>query len=309
MYLEANEGPSNLNPPRDKKTIVILLLSFIVIALLIVIIVLVKFYATNCTEHVLRGKETVPMTKKQAFPSCKNEKVLINTNYIDQSNVFRELTLTEMRSIENYVYKNFKNNRSKLSRPIYDTIFIQNIELYLPNKEDVLNYLEKSGKQPERLARVTLIHYPFNITYYVVGSLPNPTYHKLAKFTDRENPLNEFATGMYRRGNVGKLNRFSKQIFIDMWLLMKDTYEEFEGYDTSEDLFEAGLNIDPFAETINRENEMYVRIYWMLDTNHRSSHTYEFSYITVLVNISNRNESEWDVIGVSFRNFSIKQSK
>ena len=205
-----------------------------------------------------------------------------------------------MSSIENYVYKNFKNNRSKLNRPIYDTIFIQNIKLYLPNKEDVLNYLEKSEKQPERLARVTLIHYPFNITYYVVGQLPNPTYHKLAKFNDRENPLNEFATGMYRRGNVGKLNRFSKQIFIDMWPLMKDTYEEFEGYDTPEDLFEAGLNIDPFAETVNKENEMYVRIYWMLDTNHRSSHTYEFSYITVLVNITNGNESAWDVIGVSW---------
>lgn len=295
--------------PRDKKTILISLLSFTVIALLIVIIILVKLSTTNCSEHKLRNKATATTTEKLAFPLCKNEKVIINTGYVDQTNPFRELTLTEMNSIENYIYKNFKNNRSKLSRPIYDTIFIQNIELYLPNKEDVLNYLEKSGKQPERLARVTLIHYPFNITYYVVGPLPNPIYHKLAKFTDRENPLNEFATGMYRRGNVGKLNRFSKQIFIDMWPLMKETYEEFEVYDTPEGLFEAGLTIDPFAETVNKENEIYVRIYWMLDVNHRSSHTYEFSHITVLVNITSRNESEWNVIRVSFRYFPIKQSK
>lgn len=251
----------------------------------------------------------MPKVEKLAQNSCKNDQIVIDPSFVDQLNVFRELTFVEMKNIERYVYRNFQIRRSNFYYSFYNSIFIQNIELYLPNKDDVLFYLDKSGKQPEREARVTIVHYPFNVTYYIIGPVGAPYYHKLAQFSDRENPLNEFATGMYRRGNVGKLNRFSKQIFIDMWPLMKDTYEEFEGYDTSEDLFEAGLNVDPFAETINRENEMYVRIYWMLDTNHRSSHTYEFSYITVLVNISNRNESEWDVIGVSLRNFSIKQSK
>ena len=222
---------------------------------------------------------------------------------MDASNVFRELTLAEMQTIEKYVYDNFGIDQSNIYNPIYDTIFIQNIELYLPNKEDVLEILDNSGKQPERQARVTVVHYPFNVTYYIISPVANPTYHKLAKFSDRENPLNEFATGMFKLNKVNKLEKFSKQIFIDMWPIMKDTYEEFEGYDTAEDLFNAGLMVMPFPETINRESETYSRIFWMLNSDHRAIHSVDFCHITVLANITSRNESKWEIIGVSISDF------
>ena len=241
----------------------------------------------------------MPKVEKLAQNSCKNDQIVIDPSFVDQLNVFRELTFVEMKNIERYVYRNFKIRRSNFYYSFYNSIFIQNIELYLPNKDDVLFYLDKSGKQPEREARVTIVHYPFNVTYYIIGPVGTPYYHKLAQFSDRENPLNEFATGMYRRGNIYRFNRFSKQISIDLWPLMKDTYEEFEGYVTPQDLFKAGLTAFLSTEPINRENEIYSRIFWSLGNSHHDSHMNQFSFITVLVNITSKIESKWSIIGVS----------
>lgn len=272
--------------------------------LLIVIVVLLKLPAIKCRQSVSQNGTVKTKTGENLLLApCKSNSIIINPSYVDASNVFRELTLAEMQTIEKYVDNNFAIDQSNLYNPIYDTIFIQNIELYLPNKEAVLAFLDNLGELPERQARVTVVHYPFNVTYYIIGPVANPTYHKLAKFSDRENPLNEFATGMFKLNKVRKLEKFSKQIFIDMWPIMKDTYEEFEGYDTAEDLFNAGLIVMPFPETINRESEIYSRIFWMLNNDHRATHSVDFCHITVLANITNRNESKWDIIGVSISDF------
>ena len=239
---------------------------------------------------------------------CKNDKITINPHIEDRSNIFRELTLSEMKNIEKYVDENFNLNRSSFYNPIHNTVSIQNIELYLPNKEGALNFLDKSGKQPERQARVTIVHYPFNVTYYIIGPLPNPTHHKLLKFNDRENPLSEFATGMYRLNRASKLEKFSKQTFIDILPLMKDTYEDFEEYATPEDLFKAGLKADIYANQMNRENELSMRISWIFPKNYSHYvHANKFSYISVFANISSINESEWDIFGVSINLFSTEE--
>ena len=141
----------------------------------------------------------------------------------ERPNIFRELTLSEMKNIEKYFDENFNLNRSSFYNPIHDTVSFQNMELYLINKEGALNFLDKSGEHPERQARVTTVHYLFNVTYYIIGSVPNLIYHKLLKYNDRENPLPEFATGMYRLNRASKLETFSNQTFIDMWPLKKDT--------------------------------------------------------------------------------------
>lgn len=236
---------------------------------------------------------------------CKNDQISIIPDFEDQLNIFRELTLAEMENIEMYVDDKFSFNRSNYNNPTYDTISIQNIELYLPNKEDALNFLEKSEKQPERQARVTIMHYPFNVTYYVIGPVENPTYHKILEFNDRENPLNEYATGMSRLTRATKMEEFSKQFFIDMWPLMKDTYEDFEEYTTPEDLFKAGLRAISYANAINKEKEMWTRTFWNFPKSDlHYSHANKFSFITVFVNVTSINESEWDIVQVSIKTFS-----
>ena len=283
---------------RDKKNIAILFLLFIVIALLIVIIVLLKPTTTKCVQHTSATDTSKPNEKSALM--CKNNKVTINPDIENQSNIFRELTLAEIKNIEKYIDENFGFNRSNFKNPIYNTISIQNVELYLPNKEDALSFLDKSGKQPERQARVTIVHYPFNVTYYLIGPLKNPNHHQLVKFSDRENPLNVFATGMYRLERACKLERFTTKVFTYMWPLMKDTFGDFEEYARPEDLFKAGLAPTCFAKTSNKENEMWGRIEWDFLKNSTSYiHVHKFSFISVFVNVTSKNESEWDIGGVS----------
>ena len=67
---------------------------FIVIALLIIIIVLLKPATKKCFEDASTNERSV------LFPMCKNDKISIIPDIEDQSNIFRELTLTEMKNIE-----------------------------------------------------------------------------------------------------------------------------------------------------------------------------------------------------------------
>lgn len=183
--------------------------------LFIVIVVLLKLPPTKCRQSVSRNETVKTKTGVNLLLApCKSNNVNINPSYVDASNVFRELTLAEMQTIEKYVYDNFGIDQSNIYNPIYDTIFIQNIELYLPNKEDVLEFLDNSGKQPEWQARVTVVHYPFNVTYYIISPVANPTYHKLAKFSDRENPLNEFATGMFKLNKSTNWKSFPNKFLL-----------------------------------------------------------------------------------------------
>ena len=298
MCLGLTDGKQKVSKTQDKKNIIILFLFFIVIALLIIIIVLLKPATKKCFEDASTNERSV------LFPMCKNDKISIIPDIEDQSNIFRELTLTEMKNIEMYVDEKFNFKRSNYNNPAYDTISIQNIELYLPNKEDALNFLDKSGKQPERQARVTIMHYPFNVTYYVIGPVENPTYHKILKFNDCDNPLNEYATGMSRLTRASKMEKFSKQFFIDMWSLMKDTYEDFEEYTTPEDLFKAGLTARSYANAINKDKEMWTRTFWNFPKNElHYIHAKKFSFITVFVNVTSINESEWDIVQVSIKTF------
>ena len=69
------------------------------------------------------------------------------------------------------------------------------------------------------------------------------------------------------------------------------------------DLLNAGLMVMHFPETINRESETYSRIFWMLNNDHCAIHSVDFCHITVLANITSRNESKWEIIGVSISDF------
>ena len=114
-----------------------------------ILIVLQLRPTTKCQYDISRNDTLMPKLEKLVQYSCKNDQIVINVTFVDQLNVFRKLTLAEMKNIERYVYHSFKIRRSNFYYPFYNSIFIQNIELYLPNKEDVLYYLGKSGKHPE----------------------------------------------------------------------------------------------------------------------------------------------------------------
>ena len=106
---------------------------------------------------------------KSPLQTCTNENIKINPHLNDDNDIFRELTMEELNNIEKYVDDHLGGARSKRVKSsrlnaVYDTVIIHHMEIYLPNKQEALNYLDNSGKQPEREALVTLTHYPFNVT-------------------------------------------------------------------------------------------------------------------------------------------------
>lgn len=53
---------------------------------------------------------------------------------------------------------------------------VYGIELHVPNKSDVINFLDRQGSKPAREARVIIVRPEVGrVEEYVVGPLPSPT--------------------------------------------------------------------------------------------------------------------------------------
>ncbi|KPP76162.1 primary amine oxidase, liver isozyme-like [Scleropages formosus] len=95
-----------------------------------------------------------------------------------RSLVFSDLTEHEYTQVRNYMWRqsNLKISHNKFAVPAENFIFL--IDLLLPNKSDVLQYLDAGGKEPPRQASVVVFYGTQGvIKEYVVGPLPEPTFH------------------------------------------------------------------------------------------------------------------------------------
>ncbi|KAM4688672.1 diamine oxidase [copper-containing] [Discoglossus pictus] len=97
-----------------------------------------------------------------------------------KASVFSDLSSAEMTSVQNFL---MEQEHFKLS-PIRQTFGKNSIfmmELNVPKKHHVINFLDKNGPKPQREARVVVFFgdqpHP-NVTEYVVGPLPYPYYYR-----------------------------------------------------------------------------------------------------------------------------------
>ncbi|XP_077475182.1 primary amine oxidase, liver isozyme-like isoform X3 [Stigmatopora argus] len=96
-----------------------------------------------------------------------------------RSCVFADLTLDEYLQVQQYMLNREELNIStrQLTKPSENFLFL--IDLSLPRKREVLSYLDGIGSKPVREATVVVFYGSRgHIKEYVVGPLPNPTYHK-----------------------------------------------------------------------------------------------------------------------------------
>ncbi|KAL4660474.1 primary amine oxidase, liver isozyme-like [Arapaima gigas] len=96
-----------------------------------------------------------------------------------RSLVFSDLTELEYEKVRDYMWKqaDLKISKDPFAAPAENFIFL--IDRLLPKKKDVLQYLDESGKEPQRQATVVVFYGSQGvIREYVVGPLPNPTFHK-----------------------------------------------------------------------------------------------------------------------------------
>ncbi|XP_015284168.1 PREDICTED: retina-specific copper amine oxidase-like, partial [Gekko japonicus] len=125
---------------------------------------------------------TVLLTRKEKATLCSVEpQASLKERHNNQSLVFAGLSAEEMVHVIRYL-------QSHLGLPLVDAFHanpsdncIYSMDLQLPSKDEVLNFLDHGGRWPTRQALVVVYfgnQSDPNITEYVVGPLPVPTYHQ-----------------------------------------------------------------------------------------------------------------------------------
>ncbi|XP_077170037.1 amine oxidase [copper-containing] 3-like isoform X5 [Paroedura picta] len=142
-------------------------------------ILLVLFMVTLATVFVLVA---VLLTRKEHTAPCGAEpQASLKGRHSSRSSVFAGLSAEEMLQVMKYL-------QSHLGVLLVDAYHaspsdncIYYVDLQLPRKEEVLHFLDHGGTRPTRQA-LAVVYFGSqqepNITEYVVGPLPAPTYHQ-----------------------------------------------------------------------------------------------------------------------------------
>ncbi|XP_053569231.1 amiloride-sensitive amine oxidase [copper-containing] [Bombina bombina] len=139
-----------------------------------------------------------------------------------KASVFSDLSPGEMKSVQNFLVEQ-ENLRLTSARKQFAKNSIFMIELYMPKKYHVINFLDKNGPKPPREAKVVIFFgdqpHP-NITEYIVGPLPYPYYYKTynyrgnktIKFEARPMTFKEY-DNIYRK--LGEILKDADHIFVE----------------------------------------------------------------------------------------------
>lgn len=156
-----------------------------IVFICLLVLALVASLIGNCVPVWLNTQHTPECPVQQVNPA---EPVVHN----ERSSVFADLSVEEFRLVRDYMSKipgmNFSFELA--SPPSADYLYL--VELSLPKKQDVLHHLDADRPKPAREATAVVFHgSKNNIKEYVVGPLPNPSYHRDVTFEryKREIPL------------------------------------------------------------------------------------------------------------------------
>lgn len=121
--------------------------------------------------------------------------------------------------------KNLDISTKQLTKPSQNFLFL--IDLSLPRKADALRYLDgKSSKKPVREATAVVFHgAQGHIKEYVVGPLPNPTYHRDVTIERYKTELPINARTVTIGEYVLLFNFLNDEVFSKLERLMKESFD------------------------------------------------------------------------------------
>nr|XP_034991620.1 membrane primary amine oxidase-like [Zootoca vivipara] len=138
----------------------------------VLLLALVVIFALVCVLLTRGGKTTRCGYQTRSFPEHLHG---------DWSQVFADLSQEEMARVARYLKSNLGATLEDASQARPSDNCIYSIDLQLPPKAESLTFLDHGGIRPPRqaLAVVYFGNQPApNVTEYVVGPLPEPTYHQ-----------------------------------------------------------------------------------------------------------------------------------
>ena len=255
----------------------------------LIVIIVIKHKNCSCKSVSL----DTASNQREPLLFCKNDAIVINPQLKTRKDIFRELDTKEIGMVRKYV--SLKLNVTSLYHARLNSgSYIFLIELYLPDKKDTIMYLDKAGRIPERRAKVIIIDYPHNITFYKIGPIPNPKYHKLIAFNGKKNPM-PFVPGLYYLP-VQQVRRIQHELITKMWSLFQETYPILKMFDTPEKAFQGGLNYRAKLKLIRQKTgRIHLPLEW---TYSQRPHIYLLSYILVKLDVTDKLPENWKVIQV-----------
>ncbi|XP_001632737.2 amiloride-sensitive amine oxidase [copper-containing] [Nematostella vectensis] len=250
-YTTPSEHPASGGSKRWKLVSAGLLLLSLVF--LIVIIVLgVKLNSKPAEASSGSVKET---------KSCRRESPGIKLTR-KSSGIFEDLRRDEIKRVRDYMLAQKTLDLTPYEKATVADNYIYFIKLYLPNKADVLRYLDENGPKPERNAQVSLFMGKENkVREFIVGPVSSPSRHNEHRVPGQRYPIPFNARPF---DDIIELAAVQKLVHRVTSLLRALFLESYDGY-TNDDCGEKCLTII-YSVPMGTTSETRVNWFWFTRT-------------------------------------------
>ncbi|XP_044187123.1 membrane primary amine oxidase-like [Thunnus albacares] len=227
----------------------------------------------------------------QRTPKCPAQQVnpVQPAVHNDRSDVFADLSVEEYLQVCDYMSKIPGMNISfnPIVPPFLDYLYL--IDLSLPKKQIVLHHLDNNGPKPAREATAVVFHATTNnIKEYVVGPLPNPTYHRDVTFERYKMEIPLTARPMYL-GELILVTGFLREVLTPVSALLKESFgiDDLANpvyYDSMPRGVKSGDRQSWISLCRNEEGFYIHPVGFEILINHRSINVFSWRVIKVLYN-------------------------
>ena len=174
--LEISTGSKNKCENKLEKFGIWKLIALIFISLCIVLAI------TLIAVTVVKDKQI----EESHVPTCDGQTAgVIDLSGPSEPSVFSDLTSEEVQGLTDFIYSKAELNLVRPNEAKVDTNYVYLAELHLPNKRDVVAYLDgETSQKPTREARVVIFRgnqTSPDIIEIVVTPLPNPTSYRILR--------------------------------------------------------------------------------------------------------------------------------
>ncbi|XP_078124800.1 retina-specific copper amine oxidase [Sander vitreus] len=159
-------------------------------------------------------------------PKCSTQRVHpLKRKHDERSLVFADLSRQEYLQVQQFMLtqKDLDISTNQITKPWGNFLFL--IDLSLPKKADALAYLDGKSAKPDREATVVVFHGAKGyVKEYVVGPLPNPTYHRDVTI-ERYNMELPITARTVTIGEYDLLFKYVGEVFSKLGKLMKESFD------------------------------------------------------------------------------------
>ena len=259
----------------------------LVAALCTLVVALVIALCIIATKATANDSSKVTSSKGSSCSSPYKQDTQLPKN----PSVFQDLSPGEYHAVRDYLMKQSSLNLTAHGKLTMDSNFVYLIELYLPNKKDVLEYLDNNGKMPARRARVIIVNggkSPPDVEEYLVSPLPRPSTHQRLYLAHRANPV-PFSSRPSTGKEDDEFDKILKEVTTVCYVVLKESFNLWYGENCSKNCLRRYIDGTPAAFRTGQRKTWAI---FFKDVIGYDLHPVPFE---VLVNHADRDVKKWKV--------------